>query len=90
MIFSLALLLISPILVGFRPAVDKREENIDFDTLGVLETVWLAGSESAVTAVEIPSTKPLRKAGMLVETSASNWRGDEQRSRRITSPEYLG
>ncbi|KAJ7277326.1 hypothetical protein C8J57DRAFT_1581780 [Mycena rebaudengoi] len=66
MSFSVALLLISPILVGLRPTANKRKEKIDFDTLGVLETVWLAGSESAVTAVGTPSTKHLQKAGMLL------------------------
>ncbi|KAJ7234549.1 hypothetical protein C8J57DRAFT_1729028 [Mycena rebaudengoi] len=85
MSFSVALLLISPILIGFRPSANKSKENIDFDTLGVLETVWLAGSESAVTAVEIPSTKHLRKAGMLVQTSACNWRGEDHPLRKRSS-----
>ncbi|KAJ7261569.1 hypothetical protein C8J57DRAFT_1232425 [Mycena rebaudengoi] len=76
-VFSIALLVSTPILAGSRPTVGKRKKNIDFDTLGVLETVWLAGSDSAVTAVETPSTKDLRKAGMLVEISGCHWRGGE-------------
>ncbi|KAJ7277343.1 hypothetical protein C8J57DRAFT_1465938 [Mycena rebaudengoi] len=84
-IFSTVLLLLSPILVGFSPTADKRKENIEFDTLGVLETVWLVGSGSAVTAVEIPSTKHLRKAGMSVKTAECNRRGEEQGPRRMTS-----
>ncbi|KAJ7222009.1 hypothetical protein C8J57DRAFT_1593434 [Mycena rebaudengoi] len=84
-IVSIALLILSPILVGLRPVAAKRKENIDFDTLGVLETVWLAGAGSAVTAVEIPSTKHLRKAGMSVETSGCKWRGEAHPLRRRSS-----
>ncbi|KAJ7231832.1 hypothetical protein C8J57DRAFT_1580554 [Mycena rebaudengoi] len=79
-IFSIALLLISPILVGFRPPADKRKENIDFDTLGVLETVWLAGAESAVTAVEIPPPSICGKRGCWWKHLAANGEGKNMHS----------
>ncbi|KAJ7114450.1 hypothetical protein C8R44DRAFT_929289 [Mycena epipterygia] len=65
LILSILLLILLPLLVGLGPKAAKWDQEAELDTLGVLEILWLAGGADAVAAVEKPSSRHLRTAGIL-------------------------
>jgi hypothetical protein len=70
LIFSAGLLVMAPVLAGFK---SERRDNKSVDDLGVLEILWLAGAGAEISAVDEPDSEHLRKVGMSVE-ALPRWR----------------
>ncbi|KAJ7600272.1 hypothetical protein C8J56DRAFT_1156707 [Mycena floridula] len=69
LVLSILLLMIAPVLVGWK--YDKRYLT-SVDNLGILETLWLGGAGGPeIAAVEEPSSKHLRRAGMFTSADLS-------------------
>ncbi|KAJ7579190.1 hypothetical protein C8J56DRAFT_1110410 [Mycena floridula] len=69
LILSILLLIIAPAIVGWKY---ERGYTIPVETLGLLETIWLAGAGDDIAAVVIPSGGNLRQAGMSVSADLSH------------------
>ncbi|KAJ7582179.1 hypothetical protein C8J56DRAFT_1100578 [Mycena floridula] len=63
LVLSILLLIIAPAIVGWKY---QKASTIPVKTLGLLETLWLAGAGDEIAHVEIPSGENLRHAGMSV------------------------
>ncbi|KAF7357351.1 hypothetical protein MSAN_01330900 [Mycena sanguinolenta] len=86
LVLSIFLLILSPFLIGFGAIRTKAKPNIELDTLGILQILWLSGNNDPVADVEKPTTGHLRQAGLSVETSSrGQWTAQNQLLRRSAS-----
>ncbi|KAJ7600239.1 hypothetical protein C8J56DRAFT_1073017 [Mycena floridula] len=72
LVLSILLLIIAPVLVGWKY---NKGYLTSVDNLGILETLWLGGAGGPeIAAVEDPSSKHLRRAGMFASADLSTRR----------------
>ncbi|KAJ7600235.1 hypothetical protein C8J56DRAFT_879960 [Mycena floridula] len=72
LVLSILLLIIAPVLVGWKY---NKGYPTSVDNLGILETLWLGGAGGPeIAAVEDPSSKHLRCAGMFASADLSTRR----------------